>query len=130
MASHYYTYMYALYRALSHSCRSVRLQVKIFCPTCSGVVTGAIAPVPIFQGGAPLQFLFLLFLVIFALILQKLKLDLVNYLVTCMLCIKSCTSHVNVCKDTSIVRMALVLILNLWNRWAYIYSRTVSHDYE
>ena len=27
--------MYALYRALSHSCRSIRLQVKIFCPTCT-----------------------------------------------------------------------------------------------
>ena len=80
---------------------------------CSGSgATGAIAPVPIFQGGATLQFLFLLFLVIFALILQKLKLDLVNYLVICMLCIKSCISYVNVCMDTSIVRMALVLILN------------------
>ena len=74
--------------------------------------TGAIAPVPIFQGGAPLQFLFLLFLVIFALILQKLKLDLVNYLVICMLCIKLCISYVNVCMVTSIVRMALVLILD------------------
>ena len=74
--------------------------------------TGAIAPVPIFQGGAPLQFLFLLFLVIFALILQKLELDLVNYLVRCMLCIKSCISYVNVCMVTSIVRMALALILN------------------
>ena len=87
----------------------------ITCPQnqwCSGSgATGAIAPVPIFQGGAPLQFLFLMFLVIFALILQKLKLDLVNYLVICMLCIKSCISYVNVCMDTSIVRIALVLIL-------------------
>ena len=35
-ASHYYTYMYALYHAftaLRHSCRSIRLQ--IFCPTCT-----------------------------------------------------------------------------------------------
>ena len=35
VASHYYTNMYALYRTLSHSCRSIRLQVKIFCPTCT-----------------------------------------------------------------------------------------------
>ena len=35
-------------------------------------VTGAIAPVPIFQGRAPLQFLFHLFLVNFDYILQKL----------------------------------------------------------
>ena len=76
--------------------------------------TGAIAPVPIFQGGALFQFLFLLFLVIFALILQKLKFDLVNYLVICMLCIKSYISYVNVCMGTgSIVRMALVIILKL-----------------
>ena len=34
--------------------------------------TGAIAPVPIFQGGAPLQFLLHLFLVNFDYILQKL----------------------------------------------------------
>ena len=40
--------------------------------------TEAIAPVPLFQGGAPLQFLFHLFLVTFAYILQKLTLDL-NY---------------------------------------------------
>ena len=40
---------------------------------CSGGgATGAIAPVPIFQGGAPLQFLFHLFLVNFDCILQKL----------------------------------------------------------
>ena len=40
---------------------------------CSGSgATGAIAPVPIFQGGAPLQFLFHLFLVNFDYILQKL----------------------------------------------------------
>ena len=35
-ASHYYTYMYALYRAftsLRHSCRSIRLQ--FLCPTCT-----------------------------------------------------------------------------------------------
>ena len=35
-ASHYYTNMYALYRAftaLRHSCRSIRLQ--IFCRTCA-----------------------------------------------------------------------------------------------
>ena len=31
VASHYYTYMYAL----RHSCRSIRLQIKIFCPTCT-----------------------------------------------------------------------------------------------
>ena len=79
--------------------------------------TGAIAPVPIFQGGAPLQFLFLLFLVIFALILQKLKLDLVNYLVICML------SYVNVCMVTSIVRMALALILNFMESGIYIPAR-------
>ena len=46
---------------------------------CSGGgATGAIAPVPIFQDGAPLQFLFHLFLVNFAYILQKLAFDL-NY---------------------------------------------------
>ena len=57
---------------------------------CSGSrATGAIARVPISHGGAPLQFLLLLFLVIFALILQKLNFDLVNYLV---ICIKSCIS--------------------------------------
>ena len=44
---------------------------------CSGGgATGAIAPVPIFQGGAPLQFLVHLFLVNFAYILQKLAFDL------------------------------------------------------
>ena len=43
------------------------------CQWCSGGgATGAIAPVPIFQGGAPLQFLFHLFLVNFDYILQKL----------------------------------------------------------
>ena len=43
---------------------------------CSGGgATGAIAPVPILQGGAPLQFLFDLFLVNFANILQKIALD-------------------------------------------------------
>ena len=43
---------------------------------CSGGgATGAIAPVPIFQGGASLQFLFHLFLVNFAYILQKLSFD-------------------------------------------------------
>ena len=47
---------------------------------CSGGgATGAIAPVPIFQGGAPLQFLFHLFLVNFAYILQKLSFDLDYY---------------------------------------------------
>ena len=41
---------------------------------CSGSgATGAIAPVPIFQGGAPLQFLIHLFLVNFDDILQKLE---------------------------------------------------------
>ena len=40
---------------------------------CSGSgVTGAVAPVPIFQGGAPLQFLVHLLLVNFAYILQEL----------------------------------------------------------
>ena len=39
-----------------------------------GGATGAIAPVPIFQGGAPLQFLVHLFLVNFAYMLQKLTL--------------------------------------------------------
>ena len=40
---------------------------------CSGGgATGAIAPVPIFQGGAPLQFLVHFFLVNYAYILQKL----------------------------------------------------------
>ena len=75
--------------------------------------SGAIAPVPIFLGGAPLQFLFLLFLVIFALILQKLKIDLLNYLVIRMLCIQSCISYVNVWMDTSIVRMTFVILLKL-----------------
>ena len=47
---------------------------------CSGGgATGAIAPVPIFQGGAPLQFLFHLFLVNSADILQKLSFDLDYY---------------------------------------------------
>ena len=47
---------------------------------CSGSgATGAIAPVPIFQGGAPLQFLFLLFPVNFAFILQKLSFNDFNY---------------------------------------------------
>ena len=41
--------------------------------------TGAIAPVPIFQGGAPLQFLFHLFFVNFVYVLQKLALDLNCY---------------------------------------------------
>ena len=42
---------------------------------CSGGgATGAIAPVPIFQGGAPLQFLVHFFLVNYAYILQKLAL--------------------------------------------------------
>ena len=46
----------------------------------SGVgATGAIAPVPVFQGGAPLQFLVHLFLVNFAYILQKLSFDLGYY---------------------------------------------------
>ena len=46
---------------------------------CSGSgATGAIAPVPIFQGRAPLQFLFLLLLVHFAYILKKLAFDF-NY---------------------------------------------------
>ena len=46
---------------------------------CSGGgATGAIAPVPLFQGGAPLQFLFHLFLVNFAYIVHKLIFDL-NY---------------------------------------------------
>ena len=44
---------------------------------CSGGgATGAITPVPIFQGRAPLQFRFHLFLVSFAYILQKLSFDL------------------------------------------------------
>ena len=42
---------------------------------CSG--SGAIAPVPMFQGGAPLQFLFHLFLVKFAYILQNLAFNLI-----------------------------------------------------
>ena len=47
---------------------------------CSGGgATGAIAPVPVFQGGAPLQFLVHLFLVNFAYILQKLSFDLDYY---------------------------------------------------
>ena len=47
---------------------------------CSGGgATGAIAPVPIFQGGAPLQFLFHLFLANFADILQRLSFDLDYY---------------------------------------------------
>ena len=47
---------------------------------CSGGgATGAIAPVPIFPGGAALQFLFHLFLVNFAYILQKLSFDLDYY---------------------------------------------------
>ena len=31
-ASHYYTFMYALYRALRHSCRSIGIQVKFSVP--------------------------------------------------------------------------------------------------
>ena len=50
------------------------LRCKQWCS--GGGATGAIAPVPIFQGGAPLQFLFHLFLVNFAYIFQKLSFDL------------------------------------------------------
>ena len=55
---------------------------------CSGGgATGAIVPVPLFQGGATLQFLFYLFLVNFAYIVQKLIFDLIYigklYLVIC-----------------------------------------------
>ena len=47
---------------------------------CSGGgATGAIAPVPIFQGGALLQFLYHSFLVNFAYILQKLSFYLDYY---------------------------------------------------
>ena len=47
---------------------------------CSGSgATGAIAPVPIFQGGAPLQFLLHLFLINFDYILQKLAYYLNDY---------------------------------------------------
>ena len=47
---------------------------------CSGGgATGAIAPIPIFKGGAPLQFLFHLILVNFTYILQKLSFDLDYY---------------------------------------------------
>ena len=47
---------------------------------CSGGgATGAIAPVPTFQGGAPLQFLFHLLLVNFDYFLQKLAFDLDYY---------------------------------------------------
>ena len=45
---------------------------------CDSGATGAIAPVPHFKGGAPLQFLFHLFIVHLAYILQKLTFDL-NY---------------------------------------------------
>ena len=46
-----------------------KLSFKQWCS--GGGATGAIAPVPIFQGGAPLQFLIHFFLVNFAYILQK-----------------------------------------------------------
>ena len=46
---------------------ATRLPWGTYSQWCSGGgATGAIAPVPIFQGGAPLQFLFHLFLVNFA----------------------------------------------------------------
>ena len=59
---------------------SVRMSKAVVCTQwCSGGrATGAIAPVPVFQGGSPLQFLVHLFLVNFAYILQKLSFDL-NY---------------------------------------------------
>ena len=70
---------------------------------------------------------------IFALILQKLKFDLLNYLVICMLCIKSCISYVNVymhALDTSILHSEDGTRYNIKiNRIGgnIIYSRTVSH---
>ena len=57
-----------------------RLAITGYRQWCSGGgATGAIAPFPIFQGGAPLQFLFHLFLVNSAYILQKLAFDLEYY---------------------------------------------------
>ena len=70
---------------------------------------------------------------IFALILQKLKFDLLNYLVICMLCIKSCISYVNVymhALDTTILHSEDGTRYNIKiDRIGehIIYSRTVSH---
>ena len=59
---------------------SVTLQEIRHIQWCSGGgATGAIAPVPVFQGGASLQFLVHLFLVNFAYILKKLSFDLDYY---------------------------------------------------
>ena len=58
---------------LPSNTHNVIIQNLTYNQWCSGSgATGAIAPVPIFQGGAPLQFLFHLFLVNFDYILQKL----------------------------------------------------------
>ena len=62
---------------------------------CSGGgATGAIAPVPLFQGGAPLQFLLHLFLVNFAYIVQKLIFDLNYYWQTIPIVI--CSIHLSI----------------------------------
>ena len=75
-------------------CISSALNGNIICQQfyeqwCSG--SGAIPPVPIFQGGAPLQFLFL---VNFAYILQKLTFTSIITYSYAVICIKSCISYV------------------------------------
>ena len=70
---------------------------------CSGSgATGAIAPVPIFQGGAPLQFLFHLFLVNFDYILQKLAYYLNYYWQTV-------PSHMQLCIHSNTILCILPL---------------------
>ena len=59
-----------LYMVIFDKCKVCRKQFNQWCS--GGGATGAIVPVPIFQGGAPLQFLVHFFLVNFAYILQKL----------------------------------------------------------
>ena len=63
----------------TNSQRLCAIKINVDGQWCSGgVATGSIAPVSIFQGEAPLQFLIHVFLGKFAYILQKLAFDL-NY---------------------------------------------------
>ena len=71
------TYVLITLITLLHAALHVHICQTLLCTTCEqwcsgGGATGAIVPVPIFQGGAPLQFLVHFFLVNFAYILQKL----------------------------------------------------------
>ena len=66
-------YLYCAILGQLFSIPSISGILRHFTQWCSDSgATGAIAPVPIFQGGAPLQFLFYLFLVNIDYILQKL----------------------------------------------------------